>query len=108
MNVAVADRDVFENFEPATDAFFFKLGSNGLVSFHGRNYTIKKKLSAEEQSMLIMQPQFVRVGHQCYANKDKITALENQMLWFDDKESYPKTLSVAPWLQWYVKKQLSY
>ncbi|ANS73922.1 hypothetical protein AWM70_04525 [Paenibacillus yonginensis] len=108
MNVAYPERDVYENFEPVEDAYFFKVGSKGLVSFYGRNYTIKKKLSAEEQNSLLTHPCFVRVAHQCYANKEKVSAIENQMLRFEDKESYPKTLNVAPWLQRYVKKQLSH
>ncbi|WP_138496331.1 LytTR family transcriptional regulator [Paenibacillus pinistramenti] len=108
MNVAYPEKDVFENFSPAEDAYFFKIGSKGLVSFHGRNYTIKRKLTAEEQLSLMNHPSFVRVAHQCYANKDKISGLENQMLFFGDKESYPRTLTVAPWLQRHVKKQLSH
>lgn len=108
MTVAVMERDVFEDFEPSTDAYFFKVGTCGLVSFYGRNYTIKKRLSAEEQEALLSHPSFMRVAHQCYANKDKITALQNQMIFFEDKESYPKFLSISPWMQRYVRKQLAH
>ncbi|WP_223066712.1 hypothetical protein [Paenibacillus caui] len=107
MNVAYLEKDVYADFDPAADAYFFKIGSSGMISFYGRNYTIKKRLSADEQSALLSHPSFLRVTYQCYANKDKISAMENLMILFKDKESYPKTLNVSPWLQRYVKKQLS-
>lgn len=108
MTVAILERDVFEDFEPVTDAYFFKIGSFGLISFYGRNYTIKKRLSAEEQQTLLSQPNFMRVAHQCYVNKDKITTLHNQMILFEDKESYPKSLTISPWMHRHVRKQLAH
>ena len=36
-------RNMYEDFVVETDILFFKTGSHGLVSFHGRNYNIKRE-----------------------------------------------------------------
>ncbi|AWB44214.1 hypothetical protein DCC85_08305 [Paenibacillus sp. CAA11] len=107
MNVVMAEKDVFEGFEPVKDAFFFRTGSHGLVSFYGRNYTKKKRMSVEELNSLVTHPSFVRVSLQCYVNTSKIAATENHLIYFRDKISYPLTLSVSRRQEQKVKKLLA-
>ena len=35
-------KDMYEDFEPNRDTYFFKVGNGGLISFHGRNYNIRR------------------------------------------------------------------
>lgn len=84
VNVALQAKDVYEDFEPRSDSLFFKVGSHGLISFHGRNYNIKKRMSAEERNLLLSDSSFVRVSSDCYVNVEKVSHIENDGLHFED------------------------
>ncbi|MDB4867703.1 MAG: hypothetical protein JWR03_2036 [Cohnella sp.] len=84
MNAALQDKNVYEDFEPITDTLFFKVGSYDLISFHGRNYNIKKRLSTDEKNRLMSDAAFVRVDSNCYVNAGKITRLEDDAICFGD------------------------
>lgn len=85
MNGALQDKNVYEDFEPKTDTLFFKVDtSHGLISFHGRNYNIKKRLSAAERERLISDAAFVRLDSNCYVNAEKISRMEEDSICFGD------------------------
>lgn len=85
MNVALQERDVYEDFEPRQDTLFFKVGAHGLISFHGRNYNIKKRLSADERNRLITDTSnFFRVSSDCYVNLHNISVMGDQHIFFGD------------------------
>lgn len=106
MNVAYLEKDVFEDFNPVLDAYLFRIGSHGLVSFYGRNYTKKMRLTSEEQTELMNHPNFLRVANQCYVNTAKIASAENHVLYFQDKISYPMTLNVSRRTEQEVRRRL--
>jgi hypothetical protein len=84
MNVALHDKNRYEDFEPKTDTLFFKVGSHDLISFHGRNYNIKKRLSTDEKFRLMSDAAFVRLDSHCYVNAGKISRIEADAICFGD------------------------
>lgn len=49
MTLTQPSKDMYEDFEPKKDSLFFKIGSQGLISFHGQNYHIRRRLSQEQK-----------------------------------------------------------
>jgi len=85
MNGAMQDKNVYEDFEPSEDTLFFKVDRmHDLVSFHGRNYNIKKRLSADERKRLIANGEFFRLDSKCYVNAGKISGMESDAICFGD------------------------
>lgn len=85
MNGAKREKDMYEDFEPSADTLFFKVDrSHDLVSFHGRNYNIKKRLTADERKKLIADGTFFRLDANCYVNTKKIRGMETGAIIFDD------------------------
>jgi hypothetical protein len=84
MNVALQGKNVYEDFEPRHDTLFFKVGAHGLISFHGRNYNIKKRMSAEERNRLTTDRTFFRVSSDCFVNVRNITVMSDHYLLFGD------------------------
>ncbi|MFC5701115.1 LytTR family transcriptional regulator DNA-binding domain-containing protein [Cohnella faecalis] len=103
MNVALEEKNVYEDFEPRSDTLFFKVGSHGLISFHGRNYNIKKKLSAEERNRLLSDSNFYRVASDCYVNVGKISHIEEDGLHFGN---CTKSVSCSKRVQHYVMQMM--
>lgn len=103
MDVAV---NLYENIEPRRDILFFKVGAHGLISFHGRNYNIKKRLSAEQRALLTEDPSFFRVASDCYVNVDKITEIASDYLIFGDRSSTAKRLPVSKRKQQLIKQRM--
>lgn len=108
MNVASGDKqNLYENFEVEKDIYYFKIGTLGLVSFHGRNYNIKKTMTTEQLSKYISNGQFVKVSGSCYVNTRKIVAMTGGMILFDQKGSETKQVPVSKWRQHHIKNLLS-
>ncbi|MFC5404006.1 hypothetical protein [Cohnella soli] len=85
MTVALQHKNVYEDFDPRQDTLFFKVGTHGLISFHGRNYNIKKRMSADERNRLIADSStFFRVASDCYVNVRNISVIGEQCLFFGD------------------------
>lgn len=85
MTVALQQKNVYEDFDPKTDTLFFKVGTHGLISFHGRNYNIKKRMSAEERNQLIADTRtFFKVSSDCYVNIRNISSMGDAYIFFGD------------------------
>lgn len=97
-------RNMYEDFVVETDILFFKTGSHGLVSFHGRNYNIKKRMTAEKTASLLSGKQFYHVGGNCYVNVDKITTVEQGIVYFGEKAPSAKHLRIPRWKQESLKR----
>lgn len=83
MNLAEARKDMYEQFEPKQDALFFKVGRPGMISFHGKNYNIKKRMTPDESNKLIKDVTFVKIATDVYVNVGKVTSIKNDCLCFD-------------------------
>ncbi|GAB6990729.1 LytTR family transcriptional regulator DNA-binding domain-containing protein [Paenibacillus pini] len=104
MNQSNQVMNEYQNFDPVNDAFFFKVGTQGQIIFHGRNYIIKKRLSTAEQTNLLSQPNFVRAASNLYVNVSRIRGIEGNVLHFRDEFAYPRTISVSKRILEHVKK----
>ncbi|MDQ0086636.1 DNA-binding LytR/AlgR family response regulator [Paenibacillus anaericanus] len=94
MNTVVEEQNVYEDLDPH-DTYFFKIGVRGLVCFHGRNYSLKKRLSAEQTSKLISDSSFYRISTNCYVNLFKVHAVQDNVLLFRDEYHGIKTINVS-------------
>ncbi|MCD9021428.1 hypothetical protein [Cohnella silvisoli] len=105
MNVALQQKNVYEDFEPRNDTLFFKVGVHGLISFHGRNYNIKKRLSAEERNRLISDTStFFKVSSDCYVNVRNISVIGDEYLFFGDTS---KRLSCSQRKQQIIRQMMA-
>ncbi|HEY0828122.1 MAG TPA: LytTR family transcriptional regulator DNA-binding domain-containing protein [Bacilli bacterium] len=93
MNLTLAEKDIYEQFEPRKDSLYFKVGMRGLVSFHSSIYHLKMRMSDEQRSRLMTDDTFVQIAEDCYVNLTKITSIENDCLRFGDT---PDSLSRVP------------
>jgi DNA-binding LytR/AlgR family response regulator len=95
MSVALETRNVYEEFEVETDILFFKIGAQDLVSFHGKNYNIRKRMSAEQLAKLTSNIGFFQVQSDCFVNLKKISTIEHDYLYFGQKGTEAKSLPVS-------------
>lgn len=107
MNVAKMKKDMYEEFEPKKDSLFFRVGEQGSISFHGRNYNIKKRISTIEKNNLISDEAFLRITSNCYVNVEKVTRIKNDCLYFGESTNSTKTLPVTKRQQEIIKKSIS-
>lgn len=107
MRYAPESRNVYEDFVVETDILFFKTGTHGLVSFHGRNYNIKKRMSAEQLHSLLSGKKFYNVGGNCYVNVDKATDVEQGIVYFGEKAPSAKVLRIPWWKQEPLKRLMA-
>lgn len=100
-------RNMYEDFVVETDILFFKTGSHGLVSFHGRNYNIKKRMTADKITSLLSSKQFYYVGSNCYVNADKVTEVEHGIVYFGERAPSAKHLRIPRWRQEPLKRLIT-
>ncbi|WP_438445303.1 hypothetical protein [Gorillibacterium sp. sgz5001074] len=107
MLAAPEHRDMYEDFEPCTDTFYFKIGNRGKISFHGPNYHITKQLTPEQRASLIRNAAFVRITSNCYVNVNKISSLEKDHIRFIEHSTGTKIISVPMWKKTTIQQRLS-
>lgn len=105
MNVALNERNEYENFDVESDVLYFKTGVQELVCFHGRNYNRTRKMTAAELKQLVSQPAFYQVSSNCYVNLSKIKSISDGTIYFGTAFSDAKKLNVNRRKQ-YVIEQL--
>lgn len=104
-NVALNDRNVYEGFDLESEVLYFKLGIQGLVSFHGRNYNRKKSMTAEQIKELTDNNSYYPISSNCYINIAKIKSIADGTIYFGSEYSDSKQISVNRRKQ-YVIEQL--
>ncbi|QJC50992.1 hypothetical protein HGI30_05070 [Paenibacillus albicereus] len=105
-NVPLKDRNVYEDFDVETDILYYRLGSSGLVSFHGSNYNIKKKLSADQIERLRSGP-FYPVNSACYVNTALISDIADNTIYFGSKGPEAKRVPISRWKAYLLRSHLS-
>ena len=105
MNTTQQERNVYEDFELETDILYFKIGALGLVSFHGRNYNIKKRMSAEQMTEITNHSSFYPIRSNCYINIGKIHSITSGVIYFGSKYDESKQL-IVPRRKQYMVQQL--
>ncbi|MBD2844772.1 LytTR family transcriptional regulator DNA-binding domain-containing protein [Paenibacillus sp. IB182496] len=105
MGVALETKNVYE-FEVKTDILFFKVGAHHQVSFHGRHYHIKKRMSAEQLGKLIEESGFVKVKSDCYVNVAKVAEIGDDHLYFGSKRDDCKSIPLSRRKQQLVRSMM--
>lgn len=105
MNVGVKETNLYESCEK--DSYYFKIGRLGFASFHGRNYHIRKRITAEQLNSYLASGQFVKVSSGCYINMSKASSLTDGKLRFEQGGIDSKELPIPRWKQQHIKNLLS-
>ncbi len=95
MSLATESMNTYEEFQLEKDILFFRVGQHGLVSFHGRNFNIKKRISSDELIRMIEQPVFFKVNTDCYANLRKIEAVSDGQVYFSATDRIVKHVPIT-------------
>ncbi|MFC5447139.1 LytTR family transcriptional regulator DNA-binding domain-containing protein [Paenibacillus aestuarii] len=104
MNVALEINNTYENFELAKDIMYFRVGDRGLVSFHGKNYHIKKRLSSDQMNELISDNFFFKVNTDCYVNLKKIMRIQDGRVYFEVKGTESRYTTITKLRQYRLKE----
>lgn len=93
-SILLEARNLYEDFEVETDILFFKVGDHDLVIFHGRNYNIKKRMTAEQLGRLLSNPSYYQVYSGCYVNLGKISSITDDCIYFGEMGAFAKHIRV--------------
>lgn len=104
MNVALEARNTYEDFALEKDIMYFRVGEHGLVSFHGKNYHIKKRMTTEQIQEITTNSSFFKVNTDCYVNTRKILQIQDGKVFFEIKGSDPKFASITKLRQFRLKE----
>jgi len=91
---ALNERRYFTDFELEKEILFFKMGSDGLVSFHGHKFNRKLQLSNAELTDLLQREVFYPISSNCYINLHKIKAVVSGMVYFGGEYSDSKMIPI--------------
>lgn len=102
-----AAMNLYEQFDPRNDCYFFRIGAQGQICCHARNYTIKKRMPADQAEALIKDPLFVRISSDCYVNVSKITYVTDGAVYFGDGPALNHMLPVPKRKQQLIRQGIS-
>lgn len=91
---ALNERLYCTDFDLDKEILFFKIGSDGLVSFHGYTFNRKLQLSNEELVDLLEREAYFPISTTCYINLHKIKAIVSGMVYFGGKYSDSKMIPI--------------
>ena len=95
LNKALNERRNFTDFDLDKEILFFKVGSDGLVSFHGYTFNRKLQLSNTELKELRHRVAYYPISSNCYINVHKIKAIVSGMVYFGGEYSDAKMIPIS-------------
>lgn len=104
MSVALEVKNTYEDFILEKDIMYFRVGEHGLVSFHGKNYHIKKRLNTEEIQKMTSDSSFFKVNTDCYVNTRKIQHIGDGKVYFEVRGSDSKYTTITKLRQHRLKE----
>lgn len=104
MNATLSDRNVYEDIDLKSDILYYKIGTLGLVSFHGRNYNIKKRMTVEQIKQLTSEKSFYPISSNCYINIGKIKSIAGGVIYFGSEYSESKQIPVPRRKQFVIQQ----
>lgn len=104
MNVALDTKNTYEDFILQKDIIYFRIGDHGLVSFHGKNYHVKKRMSSEQIHEITSDTLFFKVNTDSYVNTRKITNIQDGKVFFEIKGSDSKYVTITKLRQYRLKE----
>ncbi|MCD1258322.1 LytTR family transcriptional regulator DNA-binding domain-containing protein [Paenibacillus athensensis] len=106
MNVAIDFQNTYQDFVLEKDIYYFRIGERGLVSFHGKNYHTKKRMSTDQIAKLTAENAFFKVNTDCYANIQKVSAVHDGIVQFEVEGGDSKSVSITKLRQHQLKELL--
>jgi len=103
LSVALNERTMCEDFDLEQEVLFFKVGAEGLVSFHGNNYSRKVQMSNSELKLLVNSAGYYRLSSNCYINVAKIKSIASGTIYFGGDYSSSKMIPVSKRTQVKIK-----
>lgn len=107
MNATLRETDLYEKFDLENDILYFRIGALGLVSFHGKNYNLKRRLTPDQIKKLTKEKSFCPVGSNCYVNIGKIQSFTGGVVYFGPVYRETKQLAIPWFRQAAVQQQLN-
>lgn len=83
MQIALEQQRAYEEFVLERDILYFRVGDHGLVSFHGRNFNWRKRLSSDELQSMTALPTFFQANTDCFVNTAKVAQVKEGFVFFD-------------------------
>ncbi len=107
MNLAQDTIYTYRDFDLEKDILYFKLGSHGLVSFHGKNFNVTKRISSEQLLQMTKHSIFFKVNTDSYANIEKIEHVAKGKVYFTSHEYIHKTIAITRLRQHTIQELLA-
>ena len=95
LNVALNERNMCEDFDLDKEILFFKIGAEGLVSFHGYNFSRKIHLTDSDLRELVKKKEYFPISSSCYINVKKMKAIVSGMVYFGGEYRDSKMIPVS-------------
>ncbi|MCU6712952.1 hypothetical protein M6D81_30050 [Paenibacillus sp. J5C_2022] len=105
--VVLNERNIYKDFDLEKDVLYFKIGVQGLVSFHGPYYNRKIRMTADEIRQLTEKINYFQISSNCYINISGIRSIENGTVCFGTASSDTKRLSVNRRKQFVIEQLFS-
>ncbi|MEX2461646.1 MAG: LytTR family transcriptional regulator DNA-binding domain-containing protein [Paenibacillaceae bacterium] len=94
MNAALETRNMYEDFVLEKDILYFRTGHHGLVSFHGKNFNVRRKLSTEQLQKILVEDNFYKVNTDCYVNIMKVKTIQDNRVYFESLDLDAKSVPI--------------
>lgn len=106
MNLAQESSNTYRDFDLEKDILFFKVGQRGLVSFHGKNFNVTKRMSSEQLQRIVKNTLFLKVNTECYANLQKIATVSKGKVLFETLSHLHKSVAITKLRQYALLEML--
>jgi hypothetical protein len=107
MNVALETMSTYEDFVLEKDILYFRVGDHGLVSFHGKNFNVKRRVATDQLNKMVVNSNFFKVNTDCYSNIRKIDLISDGKVFFNPRTPDTKSIVVTALRQPSLKELLS-
>lgn len=95
LSVALNERTVCNDFDLEKEILFFKIGSEGLVSFHGNHFSRKVQVSFVDQKQLAKTKGYFPISSNCFVNAAKVKAIISGSIYFGGDFTSSKMLPIS-------------
>jgi hypothetical protein len=99
MNVTLEDtfeeRNSYEDFILVKDILYFRIKDRGLVSFHGKNFNVKRRMSSDQLGSMMSSSDFFKVNTDCFVNLKMVQMIQDNRVYFGPKSEDSKSVSIT-------------
>jgi DNA-binding LytR/AlgR family response regulator len=107
MNLTLETRNVYEDFALEKDILYYRMGNYGLVSFHGRNFNVRRRLTQEQLQKMVTEGTFFKVNNDCFVNLTKIKTIKDSRVYFESYSDEAKFVTISKHTHYRLKELLA-